>query len=48
MTTERKEREKMSREVLFILIDVLERLKDTDDEITISEISKAIKLLEKK
>ena len=38
----------MSREVLFILIDVLERLKDTDDEITISEISKAIKLLEKK
>ena len=48
MNTERKEREKMSREVLFILIDVLERLKDTDDEITISEISKAIKLLEKK
>ena len=37
----------MSREVLFILIDVLERLKDTNDEITISEISKAITLLEK-
>ena len=37
----------MSREVLFILIDVSERLKDTNDEITISEISKAITLLEK-
>tara|TARA_Y100000401_G_scaffold86999_1_gene72365 strand:+ start:769 stop:900 length:132 start_codon:yes stop_codon:yes gene_type:complete len=37
----------MSKEVLFILIDVLERLKDTNDEITISEISKAITLLEK-
>ena len=34
------------REALFILIDILDRLKDTNDEITIYEISKAIKLLE--
>jgi hypothetical protein len=36
------------REVLFILIDILDRLKDTNDEITISEINKAIKILEEK
>lgn len=40
-------RNKKEKEALFILIDVLERLKDTDDLITISEINKAIKLLDK-
>lgn len=36
------------KEVLFILIDILDRLKDTNDEITMYEISKAIKILEEK
>jgi|TARA_R110000787_G_scaffold229822_2_gene337373 hypothetical protein len=36
---------KKRKEVLFILLDIIERLKDTNDKITISELEKATAIL---